>query len=74
MELQDRLITLKGGPAVIEDLKIRNGSVDHSRKPILLNALVQWGLERDGVEAMGPALIDLRDELMRDLKIPPFDT
>ena len=53
---------------------MRNRSVDPSRRPILLNALGQWGLERDGVEAVGPALIELRDELMRDLKIPPFDS
>jgi len=70
IELQGRLVQADGGQAVIGDLK--NGSIAASRKRLLLATLTDWGME-SGAAAMGPALMKLREEMMRDLNTLPFN-
>jgi hypothetical protein len=42
-------------------------------KRVVLDELAQW-IRDEGVSAPGRELGDLRHELMRDLRVPPFDT
>jgi hypothetical protein len=71
-ELLRRLDRSSTIPAAILEREERGVRLTGDQKAELLSALEAWGFEPHGIAAMG-ALADLRYELMRDLRIPPFD-
>jgi hypothetical protein len=71
--LLGRLRSVPGGSVVAGELRGSHAVAEIKNKQLLLDEMEAW-LLATSVDTLGPELIELRDELMRDLKIPPFDT
>ena len=70
--LLERLRQTEDGKTAADELSERNALSDENKK-VVVRMLRLW-IDDRGVDDMGADLNDLRYELMRDLKIPPWDT
>ena len=70
--LLERLPKTEDGQAAADELRERKTLSDENKK-VIVRTLRLW-LEDFGTDHMGSDLNDLRYELMRDLRIQPWDT
>ena len=69
--LLERLPKTEEGRASADELRERRALSEESKK-VVVRTLRLW-IDDRGVDDMGADLNDLRYELMRDLRIPPWD-
>jgi hypothetical protein len=71
-EFERRLAAKPNGQAAADELRAHRRFVGDDQKSLALSAVNEWMREVDNSK-LSEALKDVRYELMRDLRLPPFD-